>query len=134
MSSAGHTLVARKVVADDPAQISEVVKEWCDGDSVEIVITTGGTGLSPRDVTPEAIAPLLDYDVPGVAEAIRAKSLTITPMAMLSRARAGVRGQTLIVSLPGNPKGVRECVAVVLPVLQHAAEILRNRHTGPHPR
>ncbi len=100
---------------------------------MDIVLTTGGTGLSDRDVTPEAMSDLFETEVPGIAEAIRAKSLTITPMSMLSRARAGVRARTIIVNVPGNPRGVRECLPVVLPVLTHAADILRNRHVGPHP-
>ncbi len=134
MSRAGHRLVGRKLLPDDAAQIADALSEWCDSADVDIVLTTGGTGLGPRDVTPEATGRVIDFDVPGIAEAIRAESLTKTPMAMLSRARAGVRGHTLIINLPGNPKGVRECLEVVLPVLAHAADILRDRHSGPHPR
>jgi molybdenum cofactor synthesis domain-containing protein len=134
MAAAGHTLSARSLVADDADQIAAAITAWCDSGRVDVVLTTGGTGLGPRDVTPEATARVLEFEVPGIAEAIRTRTLSTTPMAMLSRARAGVRGRTLVVNLPGNPKGVRECLAAVVPVLGHAADILRDRHSGPHPR
>jgi molybdenum cofactor synthesis domain-containing protein len=134
MSGAGHRLVGRKLLHDDATLIADAVREWCDSGDVDIVLTTGGTGLGPRDVTPQTMDSVFDFDVPGIVEAIRARSLSITPMAMLSRARAGVRSHTLIINLPGNPKGVRECLDVILPVLHHAADILRDRHSGPHPR
>jgi molybdenum cofactor synthesis domain-containing protein len=134
MSAAGHVLAGRRVLPDEVDVLVAAIAEWCDSGRVDIVLTTGGTGLGPRDVMPEAMGRVLDFDVPGVSEAIRAQTLPITPMAMLTRARAGVRGRTLVVNLPGNPKGVRECLAVILPVLGHAADLLRDRHAGPHPR
>jgi molybdenum cofactor synthesis domain-containing protein len=134
MSAAGHQLVARQVLPDDARGLASTLREWCDSGRTDIVLTTGGTGLGPRDVTPEATASVIEYEVPGIAEAIRARSMSATPMAMLSRARAGVRSRVLIVNLPGSPKGVRECLEVALPVLPHAVEILRDSHTGPHPR
>jgi molybdenum cofactor synthesis domain-containing protein len=134
MTAAGHKLAERRLLADDADQLSAAIAAWCDSGRVDVVLTTGGTGLGPRDVTPEATARVLEFEVPGIVEAVRAQTLSMTPMAMLSRARAGVRGRTLVINLPGNPKAVRECLAVVLPVLGHAADILRDRHAGPHPR
>ena len=134
MSAAGHKLSGRRVLPDELDQLAQAISDWCDSGQSDLVVTTGGTGLGPRDVMPEAMARVLDFDVPGISEAVRAQTLSITPMAMLSRARAGVRGRTLVINLPGNPKGVRECMAVVMPVLAHAADILKDRHSGPHPR
>lgn len=108
-----------KVVPDDVEQIVEVLVEWADTHKLDLVLTTGGTGLSPRDVTPEATMRVIDWQIPGMAEAMRAVSMQVTPHAMLSRALAGVRGQTMIINLPGSPKGVRENLAVVLPALEH---------------
>lgn len=108
-----------KVVPDDVEQIIEVLVEWADTHKLDLVLTTGGTGLSPRDVTPEATMRVIDWQIPGMAEAMRAVSMQVTPHAMLSRALAGVRGQTMIINLPGSPKGVRENLAVVLPALEH---------------
>ena len=134
MAAAGHKLAERRLLADDADQLSAAIAAWCDSGRVDVVLTTGGTGLGPRDVTPEATARVLEFEVPGLVEAVRAQTLSMNPMAMLSRARAGVRGRTLVINLPGNPAAVRECLAVVLPVLAHAADILRDRHAGPHPR
>ena len=108
-----------RVVPDDLEQIVSVLVEWTDKDKLDLILTTGGTGLSPRDVTPEATLRVIDWQVPGIAEAMRAASMQVTPHAMLSRALAGVRGRTMIINLPGSPKGVRENLAVVLPALQH---------------
>ena len=101
--------------------------DWADKGKTDIIVTTGGTGLSPRDVTPEATLSAVDRIVPGIAEALRAASLKKTPMAMLSRATAGTRGNCLIVNLPGSPKAVRECLEIVLPVLPHAIETLKGQ-------
>jgi molybdenum cofactor synthesis domain-containing protein len=127
LSAAGveHDVVATQVLPDDAAGISRVLTELTDRSDVDLVLTTGGTGLAPRDVTPQATQAVLDYEVPGIAEAMRAASLRITPGAMLSRAVAGVRGQTLIINLPGSPKAVAELIPVVAPVLRHAVETLR---------
>lgn len=108
-----------QVVADDLEQIVEVLVDWVDKQKLDLILTTGGTGMSPRDVTPEATLRVIDWPVPGMAEAMRAASMQVTPHAMLSRALVGVRGQTMIINLPGSPKGVRENLAVVLPALEH---------------
>jgi molybdopterin adenylyltransferase len=118
-----------EVVPDEREQISAKLIEWADGGKVDVILTNGGTGLSRRDVTPEATLAVIDKNVPGIAEAMRAGSLEITPMAMLSRAVAGLRGQCLIINLPGSPKAVRECLEAVLPALTHAVEIIKGTVT-----
>jgi len=125
----GFEVAFTSLVADEPDQIASHLRHWADEERVAVVVTTGGTGLSPRDRTPEATASVCDYLVPGIGEAMRAASLAVTPMAMISRSVAGVRGGTLIVNLPGSERGARENLAVVLPVLGHAAELLRG-HTA----
>lgn len=112
------------IVPDEKKIISAELIRLCDEVKSDIVFTTGGTGFAPRDVTPEATKAVIEKEVPGIPEAIRAKSLEITPKAMLSRATAGIRGKTLIINLPGSPKAVRESLEVVMPVLQHAVETL----------
>jgi len=113
------------IIPDEKKLIIEKLIKWADEDGLDIIITTGGTGLSPRDVTPEATLAVVDRVVPGFAEAMRAESLKKTPHAMLSRAIVGTRGKCLIVNLPGSPKAVRECLEVILPVLPHAVETLK---------
>lgn len=113
------------IVPDERDIIAKKLAGWADNDNVDIVITTGGTGLAPRDVTPEATLGVVDRIAPGFAEAMRAESLKKTPHAMLSRAVAGIRKKTLIVNLPGSPKAVRECLKVIMPALPHAVETLR---------
>ena len=113
----------RAIVADELAKIADTLRRWCD-DGVNLILTSGGTGFAPRDVTPEATKAVIERETPGIAEALRAESLKITRHAMLSRAVAGIRGQTLIINLPGSPKAVRENMDVLLPILPHALELL----------
>jgi molybdopterin adenylyltransferase len=120
-----------EIVPDDRETIAEYLRSWSDDDHVDVIFTTGGTGLTPRDVTVDATLDVVEHLVPGIAEAMRVEALKHTPMSMLSRAVAGVRRQTLIVNLPGSEKAVRENIAVVLPVLQHAVDSIRGR-TGDH--
>jgi len=115
------------IVPDEKELIIKKLVKWADEDNLDVVITTGGTGLTPRDVTPEATLAVLDRLVPGFAEAMRAESLKKTPHAMLSRAVAGTRGKCLIINLPGSPKAVRECLQVILPALPHAVETLKGQ-------
>ena len=112
------------VVPDEKEEIEKALIYLSDDVKADIVFTTGGTGFAPRDVTPEATLAVIEKNAPGIAEAIRMKSLSITPKAMLSRAVSGIRGKTLIINLPGSPKAVRESIEVVLPVLDHAVETL----------
>lgn len=118
-------VAARDIVSDDPRGIISKLKDYCDNMEVDLVLTTGGTGFSPRDNTPEATAAVIEKLAPGVAEAIRFEGLKSTPLAMLSRAIAGIRGRTLIVNLPGSRRGVVESLVAVEPVIEHAVEILR---------
>lgn len=127
VEAAGWVVASHDVVADEVTEIRGKLLGWCGG--VDLVVTTGGTGISPTDVTPEATRDVIHRELPGMAEAMRAISLAKTPRAMLSRGVVGVRGRTLIVNLPGSPKGVRECLEVVLPVVAHAIEILQARPT-----
>ena len=115
------------IVPDEKELVVEKLIKWPDEDNLDVVITTGGTGLTPRDITPEATLAVVDKIVPGFAEAMRAESLKKTPMAMLSRAVAGTRGQCLIINLPGSTKAVRECLEVILPALPHAVETLKGQ-------
>lgn len=116
----GYTLLRRKVVPDNRRQIADTLVEWADRDCLSLIVTSGGTGLSPTDVTPQAMKEVIDYEVPGIAETMRAASLRKTPHAMLSRAMAGVRRNCLIINLPGSPGGVKDNLSVVLPALKHA--------------
>jgi len=113
------------IVPDDRAMISAELIKMCDEMDLHLVLTTGGTGMSMRDITPEATKDVLDRDLPGIPEAMRAKSLQFTNRAMLSRAVAGIRKQTLIINMPGSPKAVSECLDVIIPVLEHGIQILR---------
>ena len=130
----GYEVVRYEVVSDEKDLIAERLSQWADAPDVDLIVTTGGTGLGHHDVTPEACLSVIDKEVPGLAEAMRANTLQFTPMAMLSRSVAGIRGHTLIITLPGSPKGVRECLDVVNPVLPHALELLKTETVSEHPR
>jgi len=129
VSNLESAVVRYEIVPDDTDVIAARLVEWADGGGIDVVFTTGGTGLGRRDVTPEATLSIIDKEVPGIAEAMRVKSLEKTPMAMLSRAVAGMRGACLIVNLPGSPKAVKECLEVILPALPHAVEIIKGEVT-----
>ena len=119
--------VCYEMIADVKEIIEDRYKRWADEDNLDLIVSTGGTGLSPSDITPEACLAVIDREVPGMAETMRAQTLRKTPMAMISRSVVGIRGGTLIVTLPGSPKAVEECLEVILPVLPHALEILKDR-------
>ncbi len=120
MTGAGASVDHYEVLPDDQERIISVLTRLADSGAIDLILTTGGTGVAPRDVTPEATRAVLDRELPGMAEAMRAESLKKTPHAMISRAIAGIRKQTLIVNLPGSPRAVRENLAVILPALPHA--------------
>jgi len=123
------TIIKYEVVPDERDKIAGKLIEWADGGGVDVILTTGGTGLARRDVTPEATLSVIDRNVPGFAEAMRVRSLEKTPMAILSRAVSGLRGQCLIINLPGSPKAVQECLEVILPAIPHAVEIIKGEVT-----
>ena len=123
----GYEIVRELVIPDDPGALQAELIDLADRSGADLILTSGGTGLSPRDRTPQATMAILDYEVPGIVEAIRAASVPHVKTAMLSRAVAGVRHRTLIVNLPGSPKAVEESLAVVLPVIPHALELLADR-------
>lgn len=134
VGSLGASVELEAVVPDERDVIGGTLLAWADERGVDLVLTTGGTGFAPRDVTPEATADVLDRAAPGLVEAMRAASLAITPHAMLSRAVAGIRGHTLIVNLPGSPKAARENLQTILPALPHALELLRGeKGSDRHP-
>lgn len=122
-----YTIVRETIIPDDPSALQAELIELADSGAADLILTSGGTGLSPRDRTPQATAAVLDYEVPGLAEAIRASSIAIVKSAMLSRALAGVRHRTLIVNLPGSPKAAGESLDVIASVLPHALELLADR-------
>jgi molybdenum cofactor synthesis domain-containing protein len=131
----GWEVAATAIVPDEPAEIRAVLVKWADEAHLDLILTNGGTGFAPRDVTPEATLEVVDRLAPGLAESMRAASLKVTPHGMLSRAVSGIRKRTLIINLPGSPKGARENLEVVLPVIPHAVQLLReapdaeSRHT-----
>jgi molybdopterin adenylyltransferase len=121
----GWQVVQQAILPDEYALLRQKLVEWADSGKLDVILTTGGTGFAPRDVTPEATQAIIERPAPGLAEAMRAASLKVTPHAMLSRAIAGIRKRTLIVNLPGSPKGALENLGVILPVLPHAIQLLR---------
>ena len=129
LTDLGATIVERKILSDDLEPLAQTLLELADRSDVNLIITTGGTGLGPRDNTPEATQSIIEREAPGIAEAIRAESLKVTPMAMISRGVCGVRSETLIINLPGSPKAVKESFAVIAPVLSHALDLLAGKTT-----
>ncbi len=127
-------IVSYQIVPDDLNKIASTLLTLSTREDVHLILTTGGTGLSPRDVTPDATLQIIDYEVPGIAEAMRLEGLKHTPMSMLSRAVAGVRSDTLIINLPGSPKGVRESLSAVIPALVHALEKLSGDEEDCYPQ
>ncbi|HEX2998070.1 MAG TPA: MogA/MoaB family molybdenum cofactor biosynthesis protein [Anaerolineales bacterium] len=121
----GWSVAKLGMLPDELAAIRDLLISWADSGELDVILTTGGTGFAPRDVTPEATREVIDREAPGLAEAMRAASLKITPHAMLSRVVAGMRGKTLVINLPGSPKGALENLQVVIPVLPHAVQLLR---------
>ncbi|MFO8163583.1 MAG: MogA/MoaB family molybdenum cofactor biosynthesis protein [Thermodesulfobacteriota bacterium] len=138
LTKAGYIVDKQSIVPDDFETIVERLISWADKDKLGLIVTTGGTGVNPTDVTPEAMLKVIKYQIPGMAEAMRSASLTTTPHAMLSRAIAGVRGYSLIINLPGSPEGAKENLDVVLPALSHALAKISgdmsdcSHHKNPH--
>ncbi|SHJ63119.1 molybdopterin adenylyltransferase [Paramaledivibacter caminithermalis] len=125
MTANGYEVIEWKILPDEREKISKELINMCDNQKLDLILTTGGTGFSPRDWTPEATLDVIDRQVPGIPEAMRYYSLQITPKAMLSRSVTGIRGETLIINLPGSPKAVKENLEYVLPALKHGLEILK---------
>ena len=121
----GWSVTKQSILPDEESAIREILANWADSAELDVILTTGGTGFSPRDVTPEATRAVIEREAPGLSEAMRATSLKITPHAMLSRIVTGIRRKTLIINLPGSPKGAVENLQVILPVLEHAIKLLQ---------
>ena len=126
----GWSVTKRSLLPDDESAIRDKLMSWSDGAELDVILTTGGTGFAPRDVTPEATRAIIEREAPGLAEAMRAASLKVTPHAMLSRIVTGIRKKTLIINLPGSPKGAAENLQVVIPVLPHAIQLLSEDPTS----
>jgi molybdenum cofactor synthesis domain-containing protein len=133
VSALNSEVSARAVVSDDTVPIVKQLLDWCDNDSADLVLTTGGTGLSPRDVTPEATRVVIEREAIGIVERLRVVSGASAPRAALSRGVAGVRNRTLIVNLPGSTSGVRDMLAALEPIVQHAVDIVRGAPTDHEP-
>jgi molybdenum cofactor synthesis domain-containing protein len=130
VQSRGWRIVHQGIVPDELEEIKHVLQSWSDSGEVDVILSTGGTGFSPRDVTPEAARAVLERLTPGLDEAMRSASLLVTPHGMLSRAVSGIRKRTLIITLPGSPKGASENFQTVLPALEHAVKLLREEDPG----
>ena len=126
----GWSVTKQALLPDEESAIREILTSWADSNEMDLILTTGGTGFSPRDTTPEATRAVIERETPGLAEAMRAASLKITPHAMLSRIVTGIRKKTLIINLPGSPKGAVENLQVVIPVLPHAVQLLQEDPTS----
>ena len=125
ISDSTLSVIKRDMVPDEVNAIADTLRAWSDSGEIDVVLTTGGTGLGPRDVTPEATKSILDIEVQGIAEAMRMKTFEITPYSMLRRSVSGVRSGCLIINLPGSPKAVKECLDIVLPSIPHGLQIIR---------
>jgi molybdenum cofactor synthesis domain-containing protein len=125
LRSLGMEIVGLQIIPDERELIRQALVNWSDGVKADLILTTGGTGVSPRDVTPDATKEVIEREIPGMAEAMRQRSLSLTPHAMISRAVAGIRGRTLIINLPGSPKGARENFSAIQPALLHAIDKIK---------
>ena len=130
IQSQGWQIVRQAIVPDEIDAIKGILQSWSDSDETDVILATGGTGFAPRDVTPEATRAVVERLTPGLDETMRSASLKVTPHAMLSRAVSGIRKRTLIITLPGSPKGATENLQVVLPALEHAVKLLRDEDAG----
>jgi len=130
VQSKSWQVTGQKIVPDEIEEIRIALKTWADSGNMDVILTTGGTGFAPRDVTPEATRAVIERLTPGLDEAMRTASLQVTPHAMLSRSISGIRSRTLIINLPGSPKGASENLQVVLPALEHAVKLLREEDAG----
>ncbi|KAB1226856.1 Molybdopterin biosynthesis protein CNX1 [Morella rubra] len=130
----GARVVATTVVPDEVTQIQDVLRRWSDIDKMDLILTLGGTGFTPRDVTPEATKEVIEKETPGLLHVMMQESLKVTPFAMLSRSAAGIRGSSLIINMPGNPNAVAECVEALLPALKHALKQIKGDKREKHPR
>jgi molybdopterin adenylyltransferase len=126
ITAQGWKVERTAILPDELEALRQLLSSWADGDELDVILTTGGTGFARRDVTPEATRLVIEREATGLAEAMRFESLKVTPHAMLSRALAGIRGKVLIVNLPGSPKAAQENLRVILPVLPHAVELLHD--------